>query len=75
MWKKLLISSMAILTTLSLVGCDIKRDRGDIEMRVEVRGEVVKLVAWNGYKLKSSDRIKDDNGNIKVILEFDRESE
>lgn len=73
--KKLLISSMAILTTLSLVGCDIKRDRGDIEMRVEVRGEVVKLVAWNGYKLKSSDRIKDDNGNIKVILEFDRESE
>lgn len=73
--KKLLISSMAILTTLSLVGCDIKRDRGDIEMRVEVRGEVVKLVAWNGYKLKSSDRIKDDNGNIKVILEFDRKSE
>lgn len=73
--KKLLISSMAILTTLSLVGCDIKRDRGDIEMRVEVRGEVVKLVAWNGYKLKSSDRIKDDDGNIKVILEFDRESE
>lgn len=73
--KKLLISSMAILTTLSLVGCDIKRDRGDIEMRVEVRGEVVKLVAWNGYKLKSSDKIKDDNGNIKVILEFDRKSE
>ncbi|MCI6458956.1 MAG: hypothetical protein MSA56_14930 [Clostridium sp.] len=73
--KKLLISSMAILTTLSLVGCDIKRDRGDIEMRVEVRGEVVKLVAWNGYKLKSSDRIKDDDGNIKVMLEFDRESE
>ena len=73
--KKLLISSMAILTTLSLVGCDIERGRGDIEMRVEVRGEVVKLVAWNGYKLKSSDRIKDDNGNIKVILEFDRKSE
>ena len=73
--KKLLISSMAILTTLSLVGCDIESGRGDIEMRVEVRGEVVKLVAWNGYKLKSSDRIKDDNGNIKVILEFDRESE
>ena len=73
--KKLLISSMAILTTLSLVRCDSKRDRGDIEMRVEGRGEVVKLVAWNGYKLKSSDRIKDDDGNIKVILEFDRESE
>lgn len=73
--KKLLISGMAILTTLSLVGCDIESGRGDIEMRVKVRGELVKVVAWNGYKLKSSDRIKDDNGNIKVILEFDRESE
>ena len=73
--KKLLISSMAILAALSLVGCDIESGRGDIEMSVKVRGELVKVVAWNGYKLKSSDRIKDDNGNIKVILEFDRESE
>ena len=73
--KKLLISSMAILAALSLVGCDIENGKGDVEMKVEVGGEVVKLVAWNGYKLKSSDRIKDDNGNIKVILEFDRESE
>lgn len=73
--KKLLISSMAILAALSLVGCDIESGRGEIEMRVKVGGELVEVVAWNGYKLKSSDRIKDDNGNIKVILEFDRESE
>lgn len=39
--KKLLISSMAILTALSLVGCDIESGRGEIEMRVKVGGEIM----------------------------------
>ena len=73
--KKLLIGSMAILTALSVMGCSEGYERDDVEITVTTKGEVVKLSSWNGYKLKSSDRIKDDNGNIKVILEFDRKSE
>lgn len=73
--KKLLISSMLILTALSAVGCSENYKRDDIEITVSTKGEVVKLITWNGYRLKSSDRTKDDNGNIKVILEFDRKSE
>ena len=43
--KKLLISSMAILIALSVMGCSEGYERDDVEITVRTKGEVVKLIS------------------------------
>ena len=71
--KKVLFSIL-IFSTALFVGCDTN-ESDNLEIYTEQylnTTETVKINTFNGLKLINSKRINNKDGNVRIILDFDK---